>query len=166
MLTQSVLRQRLHYSPRTGVFTWTGVGCGRRVKKGDIAGSVWSTGYRRISLSRRAYGEHRLAFLYMTGRFPTQVDHRNRNKKDNRWSNLREATASQNGANRRFSRNNTSGFKGVTFHKGTSKWQAGRRFGEKFVHLGLFETREEAAMAYQRAMQKTYGVFACGALRP
>lgn len=89
-----------------------------------------------------------------------QTDHINRNGLDNRRSNLRICTASQNQCNRKIQRNNTSGFKGVSFHKHAAKWQAHLSMDGVNYHLGLFNTPEEAAHAYDETAQKLHGEFA------
>ncbi len=76
-----------------------------------------------------------------------EIDHINRNVYDNRRSNLRYVTSSQNGMNRGMMKNNTSGFRGVGWHNG--KWQARIRIQGKLIHLGHFSDIEEAAMVYK-----------------
>lgn len=88
------------------------------------------------------------------------VDHRNRNGLDNRRANLREATHAENMRNRGLGRNNTSGFKGVSWHTTGKKWQAKIKVDGKGRHLGLFRTAEEAALAYDVAALELHGEFA------
>lgn len=88
------------------------------------------------------------------------LDHVNGNKLDNRRSNLRFATNSQNGMNRGMPSNNTSGFKGVTRHKRTGKWQASINFNGMFRYLGLYANPEDAHAAYCAAALKYHGEFA------
>jgi len=89
-----------------------------------------------------------------------ETDHINGNGLDNRKSNLRICTTSQNGMNRDKQLNNTSGYKGVRFDKRGGKWQAYIRFDHKFVHLGLFIDAKEAAKAYDIAALRLFGKFA------
>ena len=155
MLTQSRLKELLRYKPDTGNFFW-------RVKRGRMAagqeaGCIRSDGYITIRLDGVYYLAHRLAFLYMTGAFPKEhADHRNTIKGDNRWPNLREANKSQNAANTHAPRVNSSGMKGVGWHKKGGKWRA--VLNKK--HLGYFDTKEGAAAAYLKAAQETFGEFA------
>lgn len=89
-----------------------------------------------------------------------ETDHINGNTLDNRRCNLRYATPSQNQANRRKQRNNTSGYKGVTWIKRTQEWRAQIMLNRKRHHLGYFETKEEAAQAYAQAAKKMFGKYA------
>lgn len=108
MLTQTRLKEVLEYNPDSGVFTWKGVHKipGKR-KQGRIAGTVNSDGYTVIYVDNRQYRAARLAWMYMTGRFPNPtVDHKNRNRTDDRFGNLREATKQQQRINQKKYRNN------------------------------------------------------------
>lgn len=88
------------------------------------------------------------------------VDHINGNGLDNRKANLRVATNSQNLANRGAQRNNTSGFKGVTWNKAAGKWQASLKLNGNRWYLGLHNTAEDASAAYQEAARRAFGEFA------
>jgi hypothetical protein len=156
-LTAERLREVLAYDPDTGIFTWISPS-GRRAKQGDRAGSFnTSIKYRVIGIDGVRYYEHRLAYLYMTGKWPEiDLDHINCNKSDNRWRNLREATMSQNLANVAFWGHNTSGIKGVQWHKKAGRWTSAIA-GE---YLGLFDTKEQASEAYRSAAIRKFGNFA------
>ena len=86
------------------------------------------------------------------------IDHRDGNSTNNRWSNLRRATPSQNNANRRRPRHNTSGYKGVYFRWGF--WRACIKRNGRRIYLGVFATPEEAHAAYVAAARKLFGEFA------
>ena len=97
MLTAERARELLHYDPETGVFTWR-VRVSSRKLAGSVAGGFFATvRYRRITVDRKTYREHRLAWLYSYGRFPEQdLDHIDCDPSNNRLANLREADKSQN----------------------------------------------------------------------
>lgn len=99
-LTVVQLKELLHYNPETGVFTWAR-SVGQRARIGRVAGSKVPSGYIKISVSKRVYSAHRLAWLYMTGSWPeNEIDHVDNNPSNNAFSNLRAATKSQNAQNR------------------------------------------------------------------
>jgi hypothetical protein len=90
--------------------------------------------------------------MYVHGSFPDgDLDHINRNKKDNRIENLRVVTKSQNRQNITAHKNNKSGMKGVWLHKQTKRWCSTIGFNNKNKHLGSFSTKEEAQAAYMAA---------------
>lgn len=161
MLTQSRLRELLHYDPETGFFTRALTTTGIRPKVGDVAGGVNCRGYWQIRIDGERYKAHRLAWLYMTGDWPKeQIDHINMDRSDNRFANLREATNIQNCANQRRPVNNTSGLKGVCWNKRLSKWKSQIRVNGKLHHLGYFDTAEAAHESYIDAAKKYFGEFA------
>lgn len=150
-MNQSALRELLHYNPETGVFTWR---ANRRptVKSGDIAGSLRRDGYRGIKINGTVYLSHRLACLYVSGRWPQdEMDHRNGVRDDNRWANLREATTSENHQNIRLNTSNTSGRMGVSWDRRTAKWRADITVKSRAKTLGYFEDKDAAATAYLQA---------------
>lgn len=87
-------------------------------------------------------------------------DHINRNKLDNQKNNLRICTKMQNSANRSLGKNNTSGYKGVVWNKKEKRWRAVIWYKEKYYLLGKYETKNEAALAYNQAAIKLHGAFA------
>jgi hypothetical protein len=160
MLTQARLKELLHYDPETGVFTWRVPPSGR-VAAGERAGFVHEQKYRCIRISGRKYREHRLAWLYVNGRWPpNQIDHRDGNILNNRIDNLREASSSQNRANSRISVKNTSGYKGVSWDVSKGKWSARIGVAGKQIHLGRYHCPEKAHAAYCTAAERYFGEFA------
>lgn len=159
-LTQQYLKEILDYNSETGVFVWLYSPNGF-VKVGDEAGAINLNGYAHIRINYRHYKTHRLAYLYMTGRWPKgDMDHKDQNKINNAWSNLRDCTHSKNMANRSKPKNNTSGFKGVSWHKPTKKWQARVACKKESIYLGLFDCEIEAAKAYNKKAVELFGEYA------
>lgn len=156
-LTAERVRGLLHYEPPTGELTWR-VSRGGTARAGRVAGRIMpTTGYRQISIDDRRYLAHRLAWLYVYGVWPPdEIDHINGVKDDNRLSNLRLATHKQNKRNTKRQKNNTSGVTGVRYHKRRKKWVAEIRVNGKNIHLGYFDTLEEA-MAARLAALRFYG---------
>lgn len=146
MLLQRDLKKYLHYDPETGLFTRLASG-GRGVMVGDVAGTVNSDAYLRIVVNGKCYQAHRLAFLYMKGRFPDQCDHINHKRADNRWVNLREVTQAENLRNKSIQKNNTSGFTGVYWHKHTNNWRVQLYLNKNRKELGYFTKLSDAVKA-------------------
>lgn len=156
-LTAERLKELLHYDPQTGVFTWLVDRGGMRCK-GRSAGTPDGGGHLMIRVDYHIYKAHRLAWLYMTGEWPTAlIDHENRTPADNRWSNLRDATDQQNMWNGR-SKLPKSGFRGVKRHR--NGFVAFIYEGKRGIYLGSFKTAEEASAAHADAIRKR-GKFAC-----
>lgn len=159
MLTQTELKRHLHYDKDTGIFTRI-ISNASNVKVGDVAGIKMTEGYLQITVNNRKYLSHRLAWLYIHGEFPpSQIDHKNGIKDDNSIFNLREANNQQNNFNVGAQKNNTSGFKGVSFYKITGKWKATAKLSGKRYHLGYFSTPELASEAYQAFAKKHHAEF-------
>lgn len=160
ILTQAELAHLLNYDPKTGVFTWKAKRCG--VAIGSVAGSVDPIhGYVRVKISGSLYLAHRLAWLFVHGTWPeSEVDHIDRNRANNRLVNLRAATRGENQRNKRTYATSRSGSKGVHWHKQHRKFIASIQANKKRVHLGLFESIDQAAAAYRSAAEKLHGEFA------
>ena len=114
-------------------------------------------GYLGVSFKGSVYLKHRLVYALLNGAFCGNIDHINRNTKDNRCANLRVADRSTNTANSGKRSDNTSGYIGVVWHKATGMWQAQTMLKGKRLHIGLFNCKEEAALAYNYRLEKLFG---------
>lgn len=157
MLTQSELMRLMRYDPLTGVFTCLVTRGGRRLA-GSAEGCRHVDGYWTITINTRHHLAHRLAFLYMEGYMPPEVDHVNGDRADNRWCNLRIATRAHNmqnlGGPKRS--NKTTGLLGCHLIKHTGKYAAQITVNRKVRHLGSFITPEEAHAAYLTAKHELH----------
>lgn len=161
MLTQERIKQVLHYEADTGQLIWK-INKGSRGKAGKEAGSINpDTGYRVVMVDEQKMFAHRMIFLYMTSELPPcDIDHINGDRADNRWSNLRLCSRSENLQNKKNQRNNSSGVKGVYWHKATGKW-VGQIKADGIRHsIGYFETLNDAKSAMKEARARLHGEFA------
>lgn len=135
----------------------------RHCKKDSLAGSLNSDGYSQITVNGSNYYVHRIAYMMIHSLDSLDsniiLDHIDGNRSNNRPENLRIATKSTNGMNRGKQSNNTSGFKGVSFRKDVNKWLAKITKNGKAYHVGLFDTKEKAALAYCQAASEIHGEF-------
>lgn len=132
-----------------------------RCAAGSIAGSLTKVGYIDVEYKGRRYLAHRIIWEMHNGEIPEkiQIDHIDGNKSNNKLSNLRLATPQQNQRNRGAYANNTSGFKGVCWDKGNSKWRASYRLNHKTIYIGTYDTAEEASETYIRVTKEIHGDF-------
>ncbi len=164
MITRERLAALFVYDKKSGDFTRR-VAVGRHGchRAGELAGTVQNHGYRIITIDKKRYMAHRLAWLYVWAVWPRgDLDHINGDKLDNRIENLREATRKQNMQNVRKHKHNTSGYKGVAWHSQRNKWRAYIFDSYRQIHLGLFDSKEAAAEARLKA-EKQY--FSHGAMK-
>lgn len=158
-LTAERLREVLEYFPETGKFVWR-VQLGSRGVVGSVAGK-WHQYYFYIGIDNHRYAAHQLAWLYMTGRWPHPlVDHEDHDGHNNTWTNLREATHTQNQFNRRKQQGCTSQYKGVTLHRKSGRWIAKIKINGRTKALGYFDAETDAGAAYREAALTTRGEFA------
>ena len=125
---------------------------------GKRAGYLENTGYRSILYKGKKYGEQRIVFYLHHGYLPHQVDHINHDRTDNRIENLRPANPSTNKGNMLAPESNTSGYKGVNLHRGG--WMARIMCQGNRIYLGTFNTKEEAALAYNEKATEVFGEYA------
>ncbi len=158
MITQERVRELFTYEPSTGSFT-------RRVhagkaRAGSIAGTLRSDGYLSIPIDCQMQHAHRLAWLYMTGDIPVEIDHINGNRSDNRWANLRAVDRAANMQNqaRAHSKNRTSGVLGVSGRRTKRgwSWRANIQVNGQATSLGSFPTIEAARLAYLDAKRQLH----------
>ncbi len=142
------LKSLIDYCPETGEFTW---------KNGKPAGSVNDNGYLIIGIDYTRYRAHRLAFLFIHGYMPDQVDHEDHDTLNNRGNNLRDATHAENMQNRGMHENNTSGCCGV--YPSRNKWRAEIRVNNKKVGLGS-HSDINAAILTRKVAEFAYGFHA------
>ena len=140
MLTQEKLKTILRYNSSTGEFSR------KCSQNGD--------GYNFIWIEGKQIAAHRLAWLYMMGIWPDEIDHINHCKSDNKWKNLREVTGIENKKNKPMHKNNTSGVCGIYWEKDRKKWLASVRINTKNVNLGRFDDKFEAICARLSANNK------------
>lgn len=146
-LSAERLRELIYYDPETGEFMWRN------------AGTVNEDGYVQINIDGKTYYGQRLATLYMTGEWPEGiVDHDNRDRSNNSWGNLKPSDASRNAMNSGLYSTNTSGVRGVCWHKKRQKWHAKIDVRGTRIHLGYYDSIDEAKTARDAALEKYHGV--------
>lgn len=156
MLTHDTLKGLLAYDPETGDFTWL-MPVSRRVHTGMIAGNLDKDGYTVIQIGGQKYRAGRLAFFYMIGEWPeNEIDHIDRDKGNDAWINLREATRGENVQNREYLVGE-AGFRGV--RQVRDRFQARISIDGVRECLGMFDSAEEANRAYLEHEGKFYGNF-------
>lgn len=159
MLSHDDLLSRLHYDPETGIFTYRGGVFGKN--QGQVAGTVRPDGYVTIIVRRRPYAASRLAWFYVHGRWPQgDIDHKDRNPGNNRLSNLREATRTQNNFNTRVRADSRTGVKGVSLHRASGLYFASIKLNGRVHSLGYHRTIEDAARARRDGEARIQGEFA------
>ena len=129
---------------------------------GHEFGKISTDGGRVGTIDYVYYKAHRLIFKWMTGVDPIQIDHRDRDRLNNRWDNLRNATQSQNQANVGAMRHNRIGLKGVKHAPSGANYIARININGRQRHLGMFSTPEAAHAAYLTAARARWGEFAAG----
>lgn len=159
MITQDYLKSILEYDPETGLFKW--IKARPKIKVGDIAGGLDDAGYIRINIDGLKYRAHRLAIFYMTGEWPPDhTDHKDLNRANNKWDNIRVATRTENFGNQTKYKSNKSGIKGVCWDRDANKWLAQIQINNKKIKLGRYSNIDDAAEAYKDAAEKYFKEYA------
>jgi hypothetical protein len=127
---------------------------------GQEVGSIHATGYRHVTWMNKPHKVHRLIFLLEHGYLPKEIDHINGDKQDNRLENLREATRSENQYNKGMCKSNTSGFRGVSWHKHSKAWLVRLCVNGKSKIIGYFKDLELAGLVADEARALHHGKFA------
>jgi len=157
-LTRSRLCELLEIDTEKGIFTWKHT-MGGKAKKGQEAGALTKNGYVAIRVDKKDYLAHRLMWLFVYGAFPLiNIDHIDRDRTNNRPTNLRLATEKQNGENRSLKSKNASGHRGV-FLRGnliSKPWAVSIMNNRKSIHIGYYATIEEAVVARRAAEDKYF----------
>ena len=157
MLTQEIARNLFDY--RDGTLYWK-VRAAKNVFAGDKAGFMQGNGYWGVRINQKTHQAHRVIFLYHYGHLPKVVDHIDGDILNNLVENLREATASTNGCNRRAGVNNTSGVKNVSWCKAARKWTVMVQKNGAQQYFGRYENLDEAASVAKQARADLHQTFA------
>lgn len=159
MISHDRLLYRLNYNPDTGDFIWKNNRDSTLI--GTIAGTILEDGRWQIQVDSRLYKAHRLAWFYVYGKWPEdQLDHIDGNPLNNRLSNLRECSQTQNQQNQfKPKAHNKTGYLGVSWDSSRKKYAARIRVDGKYKYLGRFDSVEEAAQSYLEAKRKYHPFF-------
>lgn len=127
---------------------------------GQKVGSIHKTGYRHVTWMGKIHKVHRLIFLLEHGYLPKEIDHINGDRQDNRIENLREVTRSENQFNKAMCSNNTSGFRGVSWHNHSKAWVVRVCTKGKSKIVGYFKDLELAGLVADEARNLYHGKYA------
>jgi hypothetical protein len=158
MLTQNRVKEIFDYDSN-GYLIWK-IKKADHVQIGSKAGGLANTGYMDVRFDYKLYLCHRVIFLWHHGWLPKIIDHIDNDKTNNKIENLRAATSSQNGANSKARKNNTSGVKGISYVSQSNRWHAYINKDRKRTNLGYFKSFEDAKIAVQSMRQDLYQEFA------
>lgn len=156
MLTQKIVSDLLRYEE--GYLFWK-KDVAKNVKEGNRAGCFDKFGYVLIKINKKLYKAHHLVWILHHGYKPKLLDHIDGNKSNNKISNLREATNSQNQQNRKINYNSKSNVRGVTWCKKSNKWKAQGRLNGKYYYFGVFNNLLDAKNVVQNFRKTNHGEF-------
>lgn len=157
-LSQELIKELFDY--KDGCLFWKKLKIKNQVKIGDKAGYVSPFGYYWVFINNRSWMVSRVIFLYHHGYIPIHVDHIDRDKSNNKIENLRPANATQNSRNRTSAKGSSSKYLGVQRYNKSNKWLTCIRSDGNQYKIGVFETEELAALAYNKVAVKYHGEFA------
>lgn len=148
-MNQKYIKELCDYDPLTGSFTWKK----HRMRNmiGNTVGHISDTGYYRVCIKGTQYAVHRLIWLWMTGNLPVQIDHIDHVRSNNVWTNLREATQTENMHNKGKHSNNKTGVTGVCYEANRKKYKAFIKTPKGNKHLGYYDNLPAAAQARKEA---------------
>ena len=164
-LTANYVRSILRYDTETGEFYWlwrsdAPLRWNRRFA-GTLITNKFKNGRVRIGINYKAYLGSRIAWLYVTGEWPKEhIDHKDTDKSNTKWINLREANTSKNGANQKLSQRSTTKLKGVSWHKAGENYRATMTLNGASLHLGSSSCPAAAHFMYVIAADKAFKEFA------
>lgn len=176
-ITSDIANELLSYNPDTGELFWKE----RDIKWAKPDGwngaqkaiNIWNSkfsgkpaftfkskshGYLEGAILGKGLLAHRVIWLMMTGEWPNVIDHKNGDRTDNRWGNLRSVTTTVNSQNQTCRSDNATGIRGVTYKKDRKKFYAAIKVNKQHIHLGCFKTVEEAKAA-RLAAEIKYGFY-------
>ena len=157
-ITQQFLHEIFEY--RGGHLFWKVDRRGNKLIGKQASRLKKSNGYQEVTINKKKHYAHRIIFMMFHGRLPEQIDHIDGDRSNNLLSNLREASNAQNNRNTKLRSTNQTGFKGVFYNKINKNYNARIMVNYKGLHLGCFDTPEEAYEAYKKAALKLHGDFA------
>jgi len=145
----------MKYCPQTGLMYKGDCIAGKKraahLKRG-VMDNLDQDGYRVLSVGKRLYKQHRLAFLLMGQDIPNMIDHINGDRKDNRWDNLRASSPWANQQNRKTSKGRTPGI--TLLNRGIARWQVVLKFSKKVIYHKCFVSKEEAIKAREEVLRE------------
>jgi len=161
MITQARCHELFEY--RDGNLYWKPVINSKNrpsVRNGRVVGTAGGNGYLDVNINKQRYRVHRLIFLMFHNYLPEEVDHINNNRQDNRIENLRAANTQTNKYNTLLSRHNTSGIKGVSWHKTAKKWRCSLSTNNRVKQVYGFASKEDAEEFMDLWRSTAHGEFA------
>ena len=158
-INQALLQELFEY--KDGDLYWKKVPSNNyRLNQMKVGYASTKSKYLQVSIHKKKYYVHRIVFMFHHGFMPEALDHIDGNKKNNAIENLRQATLSQNQYNKKIARHNTSGIKGVYWHKRSEKWMARCTINKKCFYIGSYKNLNEAKVAVINFRKTHHGEFA------